>query len=88
MLPYCHMKTTIDMPDALFEEVKRLAARDRRTLRSVIMNALSRYVAEQRTPREKFTLADGSFGGEGIAAGIREGDWEQTREMIYEGRGG
>ena len=39
-----HMKTTIELPDALFRDAKALAARRRTTLNAMITHALEREV--------------------------------------------
>jgi hypothetical protein len=82
------MKTTVDIPDALFDELKRTAVREKTTMRELIDAALRRFLLERKRPRGGFRLKDGTFGGKGVQPGIREGDWAQLRELIYEGRGG
>jgi hypothetical protein len=82
------MKTTIDIPDALLAELKRRAARDRTTLRAIIQSALRQYLVQQRKARREFRLRDASVPGRGVRPGVREGDWNTLRELIYEGRGG
>lgn len=82
-----HMKTTIDIADALLLEAKRLAAERGTTLRAVVEEGLDRVVeAHRRQPR--FSLRDASFGGRGLQEGVREGDWQAIRTLVYEGRGG
>ena len=81
-----HMKTTVEIADALAEEAKRIAAREKTTLRALLEAGL-RHVIEQRNQEEQFRLRDGSFGGQGLQAGVRGDDWETTRALIYEGRG-
>ena len=82
------MKTTVDIPDPLFDELKRTAAREKTTMRRLIDTALRTFLDSRKRPRGRFKLKDGSVAGRGVAPGIREGDWSQIREMIYEGRGG
>ena len=78
-----HMKTTIDIADALLAEAKRRAREENRTLRDLVEEGLRHVLAEDRTKRP-FRLRDGSFkGGKGLQPGMREGDWEQVRDMIY-----
>jgi Arc/MetJ family transcription regulator len=81
------MKTTVEISDSLLAEARRLAAQERTTIRALIEQALRRMVQE-RTTRSAFHLRTVSFRGAGLQAGIREGSWEQVRELIYEGRGG
>lgn len=81
------MKTTVEIPDALAEEAKALARRERTTLRALIEAGL-RHVLRERGRPGRFELRDASFGGRGLQPGLREGDWERIREAAYEGRGG
>lgn len=80
------MKTTIEISDPLFNEAKRHAAREGTTVRALVEAGLRRVLSESR-PKQPFKLRDGRVNGNGLQPGIREGDWEQIRDIIYEGRG-
>ena len=82
------MKTTVDISDPLFNELKRTAAQERTSLRRLIEAALRAFLTERKRPRGRFKLKDGSAPGRGPAPGVREGDWSHIRELAYEGRGG
>lgn len=45
------MKTTIDLPDRLFAEVKAVAARRRTTMKAMMEHALRREIAFAETPQ-------------------------------------
>jgi Bacterial antitoxin of type II TA system, VapB len=77
-----HMKTTIDLTDALFKEAKRTAAKRGITLRALVEEGL-RHVIDQAKPKKPFVLRDVSFRGEGLQPGQREGDWAQIQALIY-----
>ncbi len=81
------MKTTIDLPDALLEEAKRVAAREGTTLRDLVESALRRALRERR-PQRAFTLRDARVGGRGLRPELRGRSWDDLRELAYEGRGG
>jgi len=81
-----HVKTTVDIADALLDEAKRVAARRHTTLRALIEDGLRQIVKERKEPHE-FRLKDASFRGEGLQPGVEEGSWERLRDLIYEGRG-
>ena len=81
------MKTTVEISDALADEAKALAAREKTTLRALIEAGL-RQVLRDRHRKARFRLRDASFRGRGLQAGFREGDWQRIREAAYEGRGG
>lgn len=81
------MKTTIDIADGLFEEAKTLASRQGTTLKAVVETSLREFLAKREKSRAAFRLKDGSFRGQGLQPGIREGDWRAIESLIYEGRG-
>ena len=80
------MKTTVEISDALAEEAKAVARRERTTLRALIEAGLRQALRERRA-RKWFRLRDASFGGQGIRPEFA-GDLEAAREAAYEGRGG
>jgi len=65
------MKTTIDIPDPLLDEVRRAAAADGRTVRSLVEEALRRLL-EDRVTRQSRTLRDLSYGSGGLTPEYRE----------------
>jgi len=70
----CHIRTTVDIPDALLARARERAHAEGRTLRSVFTEALRSTLDE--TPRssrvEEFELP--TYGGDGLASGVREHD--------------
>jgi Arc/MetJ family transcription regulator len=82
-----HMKTTVDIADALLEKAKRIAAKEGTTVRALIEQGLRRALAE-RARGGKFRLRRATFKGRGLQPGVKELSWERVRELAYEGRGG
>jgi hypothetical protein len=80
------MKTTVDIPDALLEEARKVAARDHTTVRALIEHGLRRALAERKVARE-FRLRKATFGGEGLQPGVADATWERMRDLVYEGHG-
>ena len=80
------MKTTVELPDALLREAKRVALRERTTVRALIERGL-RAVLSHRPSGERFTLRDASFQGDGLLAGRSLRDWEAIRDLAYSERG-
>jgi len=78
------MKTTVEVPDALFREAKRYAAANDLTFRQLVETGL-RTVVQRNRPAKPFKLRDASFKGKGIP---KNNAWPEIRAMIYEGRGG
>jgi Arc/MetJ family transcription regulator len=82
-----HMKTTIEISDALLSEAKRLAAREGITVRTLVEQGL-RYAIRERRTHAKFQLRKATFRGDGLNPDIAGLEWDRIRELAYEGRGG
>lgn len=87
MAIYTHMKTTIDIADALFREARLLARRQGTTLRALVEEGL-RHVVRERRATPGFQLRKVTFRGEGLAPDLEGAGWEPIRRRAYEGRGG
>ena len=81
-----HMKTTVEIPDALLEAARRVATRRGVTLRTLIEEGL-RQAVKSDTRRSPFRLQDASVGGSGMDPAFEQADWEKIRDVIYTGRG-
>ena len=81
-----HMKTTVEISDALLAEAKKLAVRERTTIKTLIEQGLRQAIAQYKL-RGRFQLRKASFKGRGLSAAAR-GSWANLRELTYEGRGG
>ena len=78
------MKTTIEIPDSLFQEAKACAKSRGVPLRQIVEEGLRTIVQQGRESRKRFRLRDGSFGGKGLQSGR---SWSDIRQTIYQGRG-
>jgi len=77
-----HMKTTIDIADALLAAAKQRARQERRTLRDIVEQGLRSVLSDRPAPNtERFQIQP--FEGNGMFPGMVEGDWEAIREAIY-----
>ena len=81
------MKTTLDISDPLLREARKLAARERTTLRALVEQGLRQVVTEKRQKAE-FRLRKASFKGRGLRTELTDADWQKVRDLAYEGRGG
>lgn len=81
------MKTTVEIPDTLLEEARKLAARQDTTLRVLIIDGLRRILAERKRTGA-FRLRKATFRGTGLQPDVAGAGWERIREMAYEERGG
>lgn len=80
------MKTTVELPDRLLREAKRVALREHTTVRALIERGL-RSVIEHRRPPARFALRQASFRGDGLVAGTSLRDWDSVRDLTYAERG-
>ncbi len=80
------MKTTVELPDNLLREAKRIALRERTTIRALIERGLRSVISGQR-PSSRFTLRKAGFRGDGLVAGRSLRDWETIRDLSYSERG-
>lgn len=81
------MKTTVEISDNLLEEAKRLAARERTTIKALLEQGLRQMISAKKKPGI-FRLRKASFKGQGLQPGVSTATWEQIRDMAYEGHGG
>jgi succinylarginine dihydrolase len=81
------MKTTVEISDNLLEEVKKLAAREGTTVRTLIEQGLRQIIAARKRPGV-FRLRKATFKGKGLQPGVSTATWDQIRDMAYQGRGG
>ncbi|MBM4277769.1 MAG: DUF2191 domain-containing protein [Deltaproteobacteria bacterium] len=81
------MKTSIQIPNSLFEEARKLAHRERTTLRALVEEGLRRIISD-RKQHSAFRLRKATFKGNGIQPHLADASWDRIRELSYEGRGG
>ena len=77
------VKTTIDIADGLLAEAKKLAAERKTTVRALVEDGLRRVLDDRDRHRQPFKLRDGSVGGRGVRAEMRDADHETWLEMAY-----
>ena len=77
-----HMKTTLDLSDGVLERANELAARENRTLRAVVEDALRRYlddVEAEKAPHPPLEI--NPWGRGGLLPEYRDKSW---REILAE----
>jgi len=80
-----HMKTTIEIADALGEAARKTAEREGTTLRALVEEGLRR-VLDDRLRTRRFRLREASYKGRGLNPALADAGWERIRELAYEGR--
>lgn len=83
-----HMKTTVDINDTLLLQARQLAAKQQRTLKSILETALRQLLETHTEEKPPFKLRKHTFRGNGLQSGQIEGDGNTIRDSIYKGRGG
>ena len=70
----------------MLREVRKLAAREGVTLRTLVERGLHRVVAETKQGAP-FNLRRASFKGKGRQPELREASWDTLRDLAYKDRG-
>ncbi len=78
-----HMKTTIDLGDALLLEAKQLAAEENITLRALVEAGLREVLAQRRRRAAPFRLRRVTVKGRGLQPALRGASWQQLRDLAY-----
>ena len=75
------MKTTVELPDALASEAKRVARAQGVTLRELMIEGLRSELGRRsaQTPIAEFSFP--TFGGDGLQPGVT---WSNLVELAYE----
>ena len=81
------MKTTVHIPESLLEETRKIANRERTTIKALIEEGLRRTI-DQRKKIRGFRLRKATFKGNGLQSDAAAASWEKIREMSYGDRGG
>jgi len=81
------MKTTVEIPQALLDAAKALAARTGTTLRALVEAGLRRTLAEHEE-QGGYRLPDRSVDGGGLRPEFRGADWDDIRRAAYGDGGG
>ena len=80
------IKTTIELPDDLLEQVRHVARTEGVTLRALVEEGLQRSL-EARRNRVRRHLDFPSYGGSGLTTEFQGAPWNRIRDEIYRGHG-
>jgi hypothetical protein len=83
-----HMKTTIELSDALLRSAKQAARRDGTTLRALIELGLRQVLQDRGRSDSQFRLRDASVPGQGLQPAAGQATWDELRTWSYGSRGG
>jgi hypothetical protein len=81
------MKVTIEIPDALLREARKLMAREGITVSALMERGLRRVLTEakpsKKPSKKPFKLRDGRFEGNGLRPELRGASWAAIRALSY-----
>jgi len=80
------MKTTIELPDELIQQARRVARREGATLRALVEEGLQRSLETRRQAVHR-QLDFPSYGGSGLNDQFRGAPWGRIRDEIYREHG-
>ena len=80
------MKTTIELPDTLIEQARRVARQEGATLRALVEEGLQRSL-EARRQAARRRLDFPSYGGDGLPDEFQGAPWSRIRDEIYREHG-
>jgi hypothetical protein len=80
------MKTTIELPDELVKQARRVARQEGATLRALVEEGLQRNL-EARRQAARQQLDFPSYGGSGLTSEFEGAPWSRIRIEIYQERG-
>lgn len=80
------MKITIELPDALIEQARCVAQRERATLRALVEEGLQRSL-EARRRVARCELDFPGYGGNDLTDEFLSAPWSRIRDEIYRGQG-
>ncbi len=80
------MKTTVELSDSLLRQTKRVALKERTTVKALIERGLRLALAGSKRGHD-FKLRRAGFRGDGLVSGRSLQDWDAIRDAIYSERG-
>ena len=83
-----HMKTTVQISDALLADVKKVAAKRNTTLKTLVDEGLRLVVANEQKTQSPYRLKDCSVGGNGLHPDVAGKSWKEILALSYGDRGG
>lgn len=78
-----HMKTTIELGDALIMQAKQVAAQENTTLRALVEAGLRHVLAQRSRSAAPYRLRRVVVHGEGMNPELQGADWQRLRDLAY-----
>lgn len=81
------MKTTIEIADDLLERARRVARKEKTTVRSLTEQGLRMVLKEKQAMTVKWKWKPVVVSGGGLTDEFKNAPWEKIRDEIYKGHG-
>jgi hypothetical protein len=81
------MKTTIEIADDLFHQVRDLAHKENTTFRALTEEGIRLMLNQKSKPKKKWKWKPHIVSGQGLTDEFKNASWSKIRDAIYEGRG-
>ena len=78
-----HMKTTVQISDALLAEIQSIATKNKTTLRALMQEGLMHVVERERLKKKPFKLKDCSVGPQKVNEELVGRQWEDIVDLVY-----
>ena len=78
-----HMKTTVQISDALLAEIQSIATKNKTTLRALMQEGLMHVVEHERLKKKPFKLKDCSVGPQKVNEELVGRQWEDIVDLVY-----
>jgi len=75
------MKTTVEIPNSLLEEAKKLASKERTTVRALFEEGLRRVIRD-RKHSGTFRLRKATYKGTGLQPDFADASWDRIRQSV------
>ena len=83
-----HMKTTVQIPDALLADVQKIAYKNKTSFRALVQEGLLHVVEQDQKRKKQHPIKDCSYPPKHLVREKLEPmPWDELRAIIYEGRG-
>lgn len=83
-----HMKTTVQIPDALLADVQKIAYKNKTSFRALVQEGLLHVVEQDQKKKKNHHVKDCTYPPAHLVKGkLDPMPWEKLRAIIYEGRG-
>lgn len=78
-----HMKTTVQISDALLADIHKIVVKRKTTLKALVDEGLRHIVESESLSKTPFKMKDASVGGNGLVDELKNASWPDIVAMSY-----